>query len=76
MNLESFSRFPELVLFRSTNLRHTHRHALAVTVGVSVKVISGRLGHASISLTLERYTHVLPSIEDEAVAMVEQLLVV
>jgi integrase len=40
-----------------------------------VKVISDQLGHASISFTLERYSHVLPSIQDEAAAKVEQLLV-
>jgi hypothetical protein len=32
-------------------------------------------GHASISFTLERYSHVLPSIQDEAAAKVERLLV-
>jgi integrase len=45
-----------------------------VAAGVSVKVISDQLGHASISFTLERYSHVLPSIQDEAVAKVERML--
>jgi hypothetical protein len=31
------------------------------------------LGHARISFTLERYSLVLPSIQDEAAAKVEQL---
>jgi integrase len=47
---------------------------MAVAAGVSVKVISDQLGHASISFTLERYSHVLPSIQDEAAARVERLL--
>jgi hypothetical protein len=48
---------------------------LGIAAGVSVKVISDLLGHASISFTLERYSHVLPSIQDEAAAKVERLLV-
>jgi hypothetical protein len=43
--------------------------------GVPVKVTSDQLGHASISLTLERYSYALPSIQDEAAAKVEQLQV-
>jgi integrase len=56
------------------HLRHTAA-TLGIAAGVSVKVISDQLGHASISFTLERYSHVLPSIQDEAAAKVEKLLV-
>lgn len=59
---------------RLYDLRHTAA-TLAVAAGVSVKVISDQLGHASISFTLERYSHVLPSIQDEAAARVERMLV-
>jgi len=59
---------------RLYDLRHTAA-TLGVAAGVSVKVISDQLGHASISFTLERYSHVLPSIQDEAAAKVERLLV-
>jgi integrase len=59
---------------RLYDLRHTAA-TLAIAAGVSVKVISDQLGHASISFTLERYSHVLPSIRDEAAAKVERLLV-
>jgi integrase len=55
------------------DLRHTAA-TLAVAAGVSVKVISDQLGHASISFRLERYSHVLPSIQDEAAAKVERVL--
>jgi integrase len=58
---------------RLYDLRHTAA-TLAVAAGVSVKVISDQLGHASISCTLERYSHVLPSIQDEAAAKVERML--
>jgi integrase len=59
--------------FRSVRLyglRHTAA-TLGIAAGVSVKVISDQLGHASISFTLERYSHVLPSIQDEAAAKVD-----
>ena len=59
---------------RLYDLCHTAA-TLAIAAGVSVKVISDQLGHARISFTLERYSHVLPSIQDEATAKVEQLLV-
>ena len=58
---------------RLYDLRHTAA-TLAVAAGVSVKVISDQLGHASISFTLERYSHVLPSIQDEAAVKVERML--
>lgn len=58
---------------RLYDLRHTAA-TLAVAAGVSVKVISEQLGHASISITLERYSHLLPSIQDEAAARGERLL--
>lgn len=58
---------------RLYDLRHTAA-TLAVAAGVSVKVISDQLGHASISFILERYSHVLPSIQDEAAARVERML--
>src|SRR5258708_3635103 len=58
---------------RLYDLRHTAA-TLAVAAGVSVKVISDQLGHAGISFTLERYSHVLPSIQDEAAARVERML--
>jgi integrase len=58
---------------RLYDLRHTAA-TLAVAAGVSVKVISDMLGHASITFTLERYSHVLPSIQDEAAARVERML--
>lgn len=47
-------------------LRHTMA-TLAIARKVNIKAVSERLGHASISRTLERYIHVLPSMQAEAV---------
>jgi integrase len=48
---------------------HDHRHTCATLLllsDVNVKVVSGRLGHASIELTLNTYSHVLPTLQKKA----------
>ncbi len=48
---------------------HDLRHAMAtawLAAGVPVKVVSERLGHASIAITLQIYGHVLPNMQAEA----------
>jgi integrase len=47
------------------DLRHTHA-TLMLSAGVPVKVVSERLGHATIALTLDIYAHVLPAMDGEA----------
>jgi integrase len=59
---------------RLYDLRHTAA-TLAIAAGVLVKVISDQFGTCEHLFTMERYSHVLPSIQDEAAAKVEQLLV-
>jgi len=58
---------------RLYDLRHTCA-TLAVSLGVSPKVISEQLGHASAAFTLDTYAHVLPHMQDEAAAKMEVLL--
>ena len=43
-----------------------------LTKGVHPKVVSERLGHASIGITLDTYSHVLPSLQTEAAAAFNQ----
>ncbi len=62
---------PELRLY---DLRHTAA-TVALAVGVSPKVVSEQLGHASTAFTLDTYAHVLPHMQDEAVARIEAVLV-
>jgi integrase len=59
---------------RLNNLRHTAA-TLALVAGVSPKVIFEQLGHASVALTLEVYSHVPPHMQYEAAMKVESLLV-
>lgn len=51
---------------RVHDMRHTHA-TLLLEAGIQVKVVSERLGHASVRTTLEIYTHVLPTMQATAV---------
>jgi integrase len=51
---------------RLHDLRHTHASHL-IDAGVNVKVISERLGHGSIQVTLDIYGHLLPTSQRQAV---------
>lgn len=50
---------------RLHDLRHSHA-TLMLTQGIPAKVVSERLGHASISITLDTYSHVLPGMGEAA----------
>jgi len=56
---------------------YDHRHSgatLALAAGVSPKVVSEQLGHASAAFTLDVYSHVLPHMQAEAAERGEALL--
>jgi len=55
------------------SLRHTMA-TLLLMAGVNPKIVSERLGHSSIVLTLDTYSHVLPHIQDEATAAMERMM--
>ena len=57
---------------RFHDLRHTAA-TLLLTQGVHPKIVQERLGHAQISLTLDTYSHVLPSMQKEAAAKLDDL---
>lgn len=58
---------------RFHDLRHTSA-TLLLTQGVHPKVVQERLGHSQISLTLDTYSHVLPSMQKDAAAKLDSLL--
>lgn len=58
---------------RFHDLRHTSA-TLLLKQGVNPKVVSERLGHATISITLDTYSHVLPSMQREAADALETAL--
>jgi Phage integrase family len=54
-------------------LRHTHA-TLALKAGVHSRVVQERLGHASIRITLDRYSHVAPGMQEEEAAKIATLV--
>ena len=62
-----------LRVIRLYDLRHTAA-TLMLSAGVNPKVASERLGHSTIVLTMDTYSHVLPDMQQDAVARVDRLL--
>ncbi len=58
---------------RLHDLRHTHA-TLALQAGVHPKVVSERLGHATVSITLDTYSHAVPAMQEEAAALIAGLV--
>ena len=58
--------------FRLYDLRHTCA-TLLLLAGENPKVVSERLGHASITLTLDTYSHVLPSMQEASAERLEAM---
>lgn len=58
---------------RFHDLRHTAA-TLQLLQGTHPKVVQERLGHATISITLDTYSHVVPSMQREAAAKMDELV--
>ena len=58
---------------RFHDLRHTSA-TLLLSQGVHPKVVQERLGHSQISVTLDTYSHVLPTMQLEAAGKFDELL--
>lgn len=58
---------------RFHDLRHTHASNL-LRDGVPVNVVSQRLGHAEPAITLNVYSHVLPGMQEEAAAKIDEMM--
>jgi integrase len=55
------------------DLRHTYA-TLSLQAGIPAKVVSERLGHKSIAITLDTYSHVTPGMQEEAASQVAALI--
>jgi integrase len=62
-----------LPVIRLHDLRHTHA-TLLLAKGVPVKVVSERLGHASPTITLQVYAHVMPGNQRDAAELFASLI--
>lgn len=58
---------------RFHDLRHAHATHL-LGAGVHPKVASERLGHSKVGITLDLYSHVMPGMQEEAAARVDEAL--
>lgn len=58
---------------RFHDLRHTNA-TLLIAKGINMKTVSERLGHSSITITLDRYTHGVKEEDQKAAKVIECLL--
>jgi hypothetical protein len=62
-----------LPTIRPHDLRHTHA-TLALRAGIHPKVVSERLGHATVSITLDTYSHAIRAMQEEAATRLADLV--
>jgi integrase len=70
---EQHTRAAGLPRIRLHDVRHSYATA-ALAAGVPAKVVSERLGHATIAMTMDTYSHVLPALDTQAAAAVARLI--
>jgi integrase len=66
-------REAQLPIIRLHDLRHTHA-SLSLQAGVHVKIVSERLGHSSVTITLDTYSHAIPGLQRDAAEQVAALI--
>ena len=67
------TRAAGLPRIRLHDVRHSYATA-ALAAGIPPKVISERLGHATIAITMDTYSHVLPGLDEHAAGTVARLI--
>ena len=58
---------------RFHNLRHTHV-TLLLKAGVHPKIVQERLGHSSIAVTIDTYSHITPGLQEMAAQRIEMAI--
>jgi integrase len=48
--------------------------SIAIAAGVNIGTVSAALGHASVTITWDRYHHSMPGIRDEAASLIPTYL--
>ena len=54
--------------------RHTHA-SLMLKQGIHPKIVQERLGHSTIAITLDTYSHVMPGLQEAAARKLDESLV-
>jgi integrase len=70
---EQLARAAGLPRIRLHDVRHSYATA-ALSAGIPAKVVSERLGHANIAITMDTYSHVLPGLDAQAADTVARLI--
>jgi len=70
---EQLARTASLPRIRLHDVRHSYATA-ALAAGIPAKVVSERLGHANIAITMDTYSHVLPGLDAQAAGTVARLI--
>jgi integrase len=63
----------ELKVIRFHDARHTHA-SLMLKQGVHPKIVQERLGHSSIAVTLDTYSHVAPGLQQKAANLFDEVI--
>ena len=64
-NMASLIKKAEVPKVTFHDLRHIHA-SLLLQQNIHMKVVSERLGHSKISITMDRYSHLIPTLQSEA----------
>ena len=59
---------------RLHDARHTHA-SLMLKQGVHPKIVQERLGHSTIAITLDTYSHVTPGLQEAAASRFDEVLI-
>lgn len=63
----------DITRIRFHDLRHTFA-TIALKKGIHPKIVSEMLGHSSVNITLNIYSHVLPHMQEDAAAQIDDVL--
>ena len=69
---DKYCEIAEVKKIRIHDFRHSHA-SLLLSMNVPITVISERLGHSDINMTLNTYSHMIPKDEDKAVNILNQI---
>ncbi len=67
---DRFLASTKLPCIRFHDLRHSHATAMLAS-NVHPKIVSERLGHSRVALTMDTYSHVIPGMQEEAAAAID-----
>ena len=67
---DRFLASTELPKIRFHDLRHSHA-TIMLRANINPKIVSERLGHSRVALTMDTYSHVIPGMQEGAAAAID-----